>query len=132
MAHTPRLKLFEDAAKACGYQIRVVRISEDRIVGCGARQMRQFRRLPLPGNRAHRLVQVLFRLMLEEQIGLHDVADRVGTSASTIGSWRRGAAPRLDLLEAAFNVIGYEMHLAAVAAAAGSEQQAAAPLQEAA
>lgn len=70
--------------------------------------MRTFHRLSIP-RLAHPLVRRLYELMNEEQIGVHDLAERSGISVGSLVNWRRRFIPRVDLLEACYNVLGYTL-----------------------
>ncbi|MFP5078257.1 hypothetical protein ACLE20_13195 [Rhizobium sp. YIM 134829] len=72
--------------------------------------MREFRRLSIP-SRAHPLVKRLFEEMNRQQLGVFDMADRVGINASTIKAWRVRTNPTIDSLQACFNVLGLELKI---------------------
>lgn len=67
--------------------------------------MRQFRRLPDAGA-AHPLVRRLFAEMARQQIGVLDMAERAGIGEHTMKNWRTRSTPKIDSLEACFNVLG--------------------------
>ena len=66
--------------------------------------MRQkFIRLSIPP-RAHPLVRRLFEEMNYQRIGLLDMAERAGINKNTLKDWRIRTNPRIQDLEACFNV----------------------------
>jgi transposase-like protein len=67
--------------------------------------MRQFRRLPST-EKAHPLVRRLFAEMTYQQIGVLDMAERAGLGEHTLKHWRTRSTPKVDSLEACFNVLG--------------------------
>lgn len=70
--------------------------------------MRQFRSRPLcsiPDN-AHPLVKRLYEEMLEQRVGLADLAERSGVDRNTINAWRNRQSPNVANLEACFNALG--------------------------
>jgi len=79
--------------------------------------MRYFKRLTVP-ERAHPMVRDLYRLMNEEQVGLLDMSERVGTHKDTITGWRTKSTPRVDMLEACLNVLGYRLRIERIPEAA--------------
>lgn len=62
-------------------------------------------KLPIPTN-THPIVRDLFREMNRQQTTITEVADRSGICRETISGWRYSRMPRLDLIDAAFNVLG--------------------------
>lgn len=70
--------------------------------------MRQFRRLP-PVSKAHPLVRLLFEEMTRQQIGVLDMAERAGLGEHTLKHWRTRSTPKVDSLEACFNVLGLRL-----------------------
>lgn len=59
--------------------------------------------------KAHPLVRILFQEMMEQQVGMFDVADRAGINRVTVSSWRYRQSPTVTTLEAALNVMGLEL-----------------------
>lgn len=70
----------------------------------------RFKTLSVP-ERAHPLVREMYELMNRERVGLNDLAWRSGNHKDTLSSWRRRGAPRVDMLEAALNVLGYRLSI---------------------
>lgn len=70
--------------------------------------MRKFKRLSIP-QKAHPLVRSLFETMNKEQLGLKDLAERVGLSVNTIKCWRVKNNPRIGDLQACFNALGHDI-----------------------
>lgn len=67
--------------------------------------MRRFRTLREPKS-CHPLVRNLILEMNSQRIGINDVAERAGIAPETIKQWCRNRMPRVDLLDACFNVLG--------------------------
>lgn len=67
--------------------------------------MRRFRTLREPKS-CHPLVRNLIQEMNDQRIGILDVAERAGVAPETIKQWCRNRMPRVDLLDACFNVLG--------------------------
>lgn len=57
----------------------------------------------------HPLVRGLFAEMAKQRASYERVAAPVGVCRSTLVSWRRRRMPYLDLLDAALNVLGFEL-----------------------
>ncbi|UUO58508.1 hypothetical protein DCM80_04500 [Bradyrhizobium sp. WBOS08] len=57
----------------------------------------------------HPLVRGLFVEMARQRATYDRIADPVGICRSTLVSWRRRHMPYLDLLDAALNVLGFEL-----------------------
>lgn len=70
--------------------------------------MRRFRTLSIPQH-AHPLVRRLFTEMNRQQIGVSDMAERVGVSRFTMNGWRTRHCPRIVELEACYNVLGLRL-----------------------
>lgn len=71
--------------------------------------MRQFRGpLPIPQH-AHPLVRRLVEEMNERKMGVLDLAKISGIHKDSLKEWRNRALPRLDLIDAAFGALGYEL-----------------------
>lgn len=66
------------------------------------------RPLAIPAH-AHPLVRLLFQEIANSDLGLETVSIRSGVNRSTIGTWRWKHNPQLTALEAALNVVGYEL-----------------------
>lgn len=58
----------------------------------------------------HPFVRRLFRAMNEEWCSIPELAKRSGVSASTIKHWKRYSVPKVDDLEACFNVFEMSMY----------------------
>lgn len=67
--------------------------------------MRRYRKVEIP-SRCHPLVRRLFTEMHAQRVGVLDMAERAGLSPSTLRHWRTYHTPRVDDLEACFNVLG--------------------------
>lgn len=65
-------------------------------------------KLPMP-EKAHPLVRQFVEHANDQMTTLKDVARRAGMRRSTIGSWFTKSTPRVDMLEAALNVLGLEL-----------------------
>ncbi|RTL99751.1 hypothetical protein EJV44_04530 [Ancylobacter aquaticus] len=65
-------------------------------------------RLPMPRH-AHPLVRQLIMEMNARQMLVSEVAAEAGFRACTISEWRYRRIPKLDLLQAALNVLGLEL-----------------------
>jgi len=87
----------------------MTRVSAASAVGRKRRSGNQWRgRIPIPKH-CHPLVQQLIAEMNEQRTTLTEVGDRAGIDRGTISDWRYRRAPRVDLLEAALNVIGLRL-----------------------
>lgn len=64
-----------------------------------------------PPKRSHPMVKRLFEIMAEEDMMLVDLVERSGVAKSTFKNWRTRTVPRIDQLEACFNVLGYTLKL---------------------
>ncbi len=60
-------------------------------------------------NHCHPLVQQMFEIAKEKKATQASISDRVGIDRATMRKWRFKYTPRLALLEAALNVLGYEL-----------------------
>lgn len=67
-----------------------------------------FRRLKIPNN-SHPLVKKLFEEMNRQRIGVCDMADRSGVNKNTINDWKKRSMPRLDNIDACYNVLGLKL-----------------------
>lgn len=54
-------------------------------------------------------VKFLFKEIVDRQISILDIATAVGMDVRSIYRWREGHNPRLDLLEACLNTLGYTL-----------------------
>lgn len=54
----------------------------------------------------HPLVVRLFKEMERQQIGILDMAERAGINKNSPKDWRTRYLPRIDSLEACYNVLG--------------------------
>lgn len=68
----------------------------------------RFRPHSIPA-KAHPLVRRLIKEMNEQQICMLDVAERAGINKNTMRRWREKSNPRINDLEACFNVLGLEL-----------------------
>lgn len=60
---------------------------------------------------AHRAVKFLFEEMNRQQISAADLSDRGGPHNKTIQRWRLDRDPTISNLEAALNVLGFELKI---------------------
>lgn len=67
-----------------------------------------FRPNKIPPN-AHRVVKRLFVEMNAQQISQEEMARRSGVSRNTFKDWKNRSIPRLDMIEACLNVLGFEL-----------------------
>lgn len=65
-------------------------------------------RLKVPTN-VSPIVRLFFTEMNKQRTLITEVAQRAGISVSTISDWRYTRAPRIDTLEAAFNVLDLQL-----------------------
>ena len=71
--------------------------------------MRQcFRKVGVPTN-VHPLVRRLFEEMNYQRIGVLDLAERSGVNKNTIKDWKNRSMPRLDNIDACYNVLGLKL-----------------------
>lgn len=73
---------------------------------CGAERWRG--KLTIPAH-CHPLVRRLFREMNEQRTTINEVAARSGVSRHQIWGWRSRWKPKLDALDACFNVLGLRL-----------------------
>ncbi len=59
-----------------------------------------------PSPRGNPLFRDLIDEMNKQQVSRRDLCTKAGIAESVFDGWRRHAAPRIDLLEACFNVLG--------------------------
>lgn len=59
---------------------------------------------------AHPLMRQLIRLMNKHKCSAKEMCERVGINRCTFNNWRRRYIPKLDLLEACYNVFGYTLN----------------------
>jgi hypothetical protein len=78
---------------------------ENLVLGRGCRWRGK---LPTP-RRAHPLVRQFVQHANDQKTTLTEVSDRSGIRRSTISAWFSRCSPKVDTLEAALNVIGYEL-----------------------
>jgi DNA-binding phage protein len=57
----------------------------------------------------HPLTQFVFTEMNRQRVSMGELAERVGCERHSIGNWRFCRNPRLDLLVAAMNALGFEL-----------------------
>lgn len=67
-------------------------------------------RIPVPPH-AYPLVRRLVEEANRQKTTLTEIADRTGIRRETLSDWRYRRLPRVDLLEAAANVLGLELRL---------------------
>lgn len=65
-------------------------------------------KLPIPPH-AHPMVRRLFREMNSQMTTIGEVAARAGLRPGTISDWRYRRNPKVGDLEAAFNVLDFEL-----------------------
>jgi|TARA_Y100000310_G_scaffold319574_1_gene375004 hypothetical protein len=61
--------------------------------------------------RGHPLVRQLFDIMHKHQISANDLAKKAGLGVRTIESWTLNRQPTVANLQAALNVLGYELYI---------------------
>jgi predicted transcriptional regulator len=59
--------------------------------------------------RAHPLVREFYRMCIDRDLVVKDVAKISGVPISTIENWRNVTTPKVSDLEACFNAIGYRL-----------------------
>jgi hypothetical protein len=67
-------------------------------------------KVPIPAH-AHPLVRKLVELANADMTTMNEVAIRAGLRPETVSNWRYRNSPRIADLEAAFNALGYEIHV---------------------
>jgi transcriptional regulator with XRE-family HTH domain len=72
--------------------------------------MRRFRTLKIP-DCGHPLVRRLYAEMNNQRVGVNDLAERSGLERNTIQNWKRTTSPTLANIDAAFNVLGFEVYI---------------------
>ena len=70
--------------------------------------MRRFRTLKVPEH-AHPLVVFMTKEQNRQQIGDHDLAEKVGVAPETLKQWRSRRSPLVHNIQAALNALGYEL-----------------------
>lgn len=60
---------------------------------------------------AHPLVRRLYAELIRQQVPVRVLSDKSGVSRQTIREWRTRTRPKLEDIEACFNVLGYELTL---------------------
>lgn len=61
--------------------------------------------------RAHPLARRFFEIVERQRASLTDVSDRSGLGLATLVKWKYRHAPTVTALEAALNVVGYELRV---------------------
>jgi len=61
--------------------------------------------------KAHPLARRFFELLEAEGVALTDIAQRAGLHHVTLSKWKRSHAPTVVALEAALNVLGFELRI---------------------
>lgn len=74
----------------------------------GRGDMRWRGKLPIP-QRANPLVRELIRRANEQLTTLREISERSGIARKTLSGWRYDSTPNVASLEAALNVIGFEL-----------------------
>lgn len=72
------------------------------------RRLDDFRRKKVPP-RGHPFVRFIFEEINTQRASLAQVAERSGVTADGIRKWRDQRGPRLGLVEAVLNCLGYEL-----------------------
>lgn len=67
-------------------------------------------KIPIPPH-CHPFVRELIVIANEQQTTMREIATRAGLRECTIGNWRYKCKPGLEGLQAALNVLGYELHI---------------------
>ena len=67
-------------------------------------------KVPIPAH-AHPLVRKLIELANHDMTTMTEIAVRAGLRPETVSNWRYRNSPRIADLEAAFNALGYEIHV---------------------
>lgn len=73
------------------------------------RQVRWSGRVAIPASGCHPLVRRLYEVLNQQQAQVTEVAAEAGVTKGTMWSWKRRTMPRVDDLDAAFNVLGYRL-----------------------
>lgn len=60
---------------------------------------------------AHPLARQFFKIIDRQQVAVTDVAERAGLGLATLVKWKSRHAPTVMALEAALNVVGYELRV---------------------
>lgn len=71
--------------------------------------MRLYRPPRTPMLNGNVVVRKFFQLAQEQRISQADIAERAGLNKDTIKDWRTRTVPRIDMVNAALNVLGYEL-----------------------
>lgn len=61
---------------------------------------------------AHPLARRFFEIAGQQGVAVTDVAERSGLALATLVKWKSRHAPTVPTLEAALNVLGYELRIA--------------------
>lgn len=62
-----------------------------------------------PAAHTHPVVRQFFDLLNDEHACMCEVAARAGVRRGTVGDWRNRRMPRVDLIDAALNALGYRL-----------------------
>lgn len=65
-------------------------------------------KLPVPEH-AHPLVRDLVRELNEQRTTISEMADRAAVCRQAVRKWQDSTMPRVDLLDACFNALGYRL-----------------------
>ena len=72
--------------------------------------MRAYRRKqPLETKNKHQVIRFLSNEMHHQQMTSADLCERAGFAPDTLKWWRHRTMPRINDVEAALNVLGYEL-----------------------
>lgn len=72
--------------------------------------LRKFVKLKIPDH-CHPLVRRLFQEMNKHQIGVLDMSERSGVNKNTLKDWKTRTVPRIDSIEACYNVLGLKLEV---------------------
>lgn len=86
----------------------MVGLTKDGVNGLCRRNRISTKRLTCTEH-AHPLVRRLLHIMNEQRASIPLVDKRAGLGRDVIRNWKTRTIPRVDNLEAAFNVLGYEL-----------------------
>lgn len=84
---------------------RLSRRGPSKVGGCRWRG-----RLTIPKH-AHPLVRRLIHELNRQGTTMHELAERSGVHLRTIQAWRHKSLPKVDLLEACFNSLGFRLRV---------------------
>ena len=67
--------------------------------------VKRWRPVAIP-RKGHPMVKILFMEMNRQRVGIREMARRAEISHESLSSWRKLMAPRIDLIERCFNILG--------------------------